>query len=136
MGVASVNIVLSDAQVAYIARELSERPPVTAFIAGLTDAEGFQDSVQAMLSDTRYSRTLLRALLVLAAFPDDGSDLALKDVTSQLHWSPSTTHRYFATWVALGALERDPTSRRYRLAPAPTGAGSRVANVASRVAGA
>jgi len=51
-----------------------------------------------MLSDTRYSHPLLRALLVLTAFPMDGSELALKDVTSHL------------------ALERDPASGRYRRA--------------------
>jgi hypothetical protein len=120
-----VTITLSDAQVAHITRGLSGESPLTGFVAGLTGAAGFEDSVQSMLSNTRYSQSLLRALLVLAAFPIDGSELALSDVTSQLDWSPSTTHRYFVTWAAVGALERNPDSRRYRRAAMPTEAARR-----------
>ncbi len=114
-----VTITLSDAQVTHIARGLSGGSSVTGFVARLTGAGGFEDSVQAMLSDARYSHSLLKALLVLAAFPMDGSELALSDVTSQLDWSPSTTHRYFVTWTAVGALERNPDSRRYKRAAPP-----------------
>jgi hypothetical protein len=114
-----VMITLSDAQVAHIARGLSGGSPLTGFVAGLTGAGGFEDSVQAMLGDARYSHSLLRALLVLAAFPIDGGELALKDVTSQLDWSPSTTHRYIITWAAVGALTRNPDSRKYRRAALP-----------------
>jgi hypothetical protein len=116
---APVTITLSGAQVAHIARGLSGGSSVTGFVAGLTGAVGFQDSVESMLSDARYSHSLLKALLVLAAFPMDGSELALSDVTGQLNWSPSTTHRYFVTWTAVGALERNPDTRRYRRAALP-----------------
>jgi DNA-binding IclR family transcriptional regulator len=30
--------------------------------------------------------------------------------------SPSTTHRYISTLLAVGLLEQDPRSRRYQLA--------------------
>ena len=59
---------------------------------------------------------MLRALLVPAAFPADGSERELTAVAEQLSLSPSTTHRYLRTWTAVGLLERDPDSRRYRRA--------------------
>jgi len=35
--------------------------------------------------------------------------------TSQLGMSPSTKHRYMTTLSAVGLLEQDPRTRRYRL---------------------
>ncbi len=64
----------------------------------------------------RFSRSLLRGLMVLASFPADGSDRSVTDVAKQLGMGVSTTHRYASTFVEVGVLERDPISRRYRLA--------------------
>lgn len=52
---------------------------------------------------------------MLATFPSDGDSLAVTDVASRLGMSPSTTHRYMTTLLAVGLLEQDPRNRRYRL---------------------
>ena len=63
----------------------------------------------------RLSRSLLLGLTVFAAFPTDGDALAVTDVAGRLGLSPSTTHRYMTTLLAVGLLEQDPRSRRYRV---------------------
>jgi len=67
----------------------------------------------------RLSRSLLSGLLVLACFPADGGHLGIAQVAETLSMSPSTTHRYVSTLLAVGLLERDPATRRYRLADPP-----------------
>jgi DNA-binding IclR family transcriptional regulator len=37
------------------------------------------------------------------------------DVAVLLEMSPSTTHRYLTTLLAVGLLEQDPRTRRYRV---------------------
>jgi DNA-binding IclR family transcriptional regulator len=59
------------------------------------------------------SRIVVRALLVLMSFPADGSKREVTAVAKRLGLSLSATHRYAATWVAVGLLERDADSRRY-----------------------
>jgi DNA-binding IclR family transcriptional regulator len=40
----------------------------------------------------------------------------MTDVAHELEMGASTTHRYISTLVEVGLLERDPVSRKYRLA--------------------
>jgi DNA-binding MarR family transcriptional regulator len=61
-----------------------------------------------------YSRSTLRALLVLAAIPSDGEGRGVLELAEQLGLKPTSTHRYLRTWVAVGALEQVAGSRRYR----------------------
>lgn len=56
---------------------------------------------------SNVSHSVLRALLVLAAFPLDGTYRALADVARELETNASTTHRYVSTWLAVGLLEQD-----------------------------
>jgi len=111
-----VTVTLTDAQVARVLDEASGDAGLTALSAGLGDPQGLQSAVLALLDGDGYSRSTLRALLVLAAFPADGAERALTDIARQLALSASTTHRYVATWLAVGLLEQDPRSRRYRRA--------------------
>ena len=108
-----VSIELSKAQINRVLREAAQD-------AGMADSRMLQqldvDAFNSRLDDVRFSRSLLRGLMVLAAFPADGSDRAVTDVAKQLGMGVSTTHRYAATFVEVGLLERDPVSRRYRLA--------------------
>jgi len=67
----------------------------------------------------RLSRSMLSGLLVLASFPADGGYLGIAQIAEMLRMSPSTTHRYVSTLLATGLLERDPATRRYRLAHPP-----------------
>ncbi|HEY1689889.1 MAG TPA: helix-turn-helix domain-containing protein [Solirubrobacteraceae bacterium] len=72
---------------------------------------------KALLDDRRLSRSLLSGLLVLTCFTP-GSELGIADLARRLGMRTSTTHRYVTTLLAAGLLERDPNSRRYRLAQA------------------
>lgn len=70
----------------------------------------------AQLEDRRLSRSLLSGLLVLSCFPSDGSYLGIAELARMLGMNTSTTHRYVTTLLAVGLLERDAATRRYRLA--------------------
>jgi DNA-binding MarR family transcriptional regulator len=109
-----VSIELSKAQINRVVREAAQDAAGMADVRML-DQLGL-DAFNMRLDDVRFSRSLLRGLMVLAAFPADGSDRAVTDVAKQLGMGISTTHRYAATFVEVGLLERDPVSRRYRRA--------------------
>jgi hypothetical protein len=65
--------------------------------------------------DASLSRSLLRGLVVLACFPEDGSSLGVKEVAGAVGASVSTTHRYVSTLAAVGLLQQEKSGRRYRL---------------------
>jgi len=52
----------------------------------------------------------------VASLPDDGSYLGNAQLARMLDMNVSTVHRYLQTLVAVGLVERDPSTRRYRLA--------------------
>lgn len=68
----------------------------------------------ALLDDRTVSRSLLFGLVVLISFPANGSDRGIKEVARELDLPMSTTHRYAHTLHAVGLLEQDPRTRRYR----------------------
>ncbi|HYM44805.1 MAG TPA: helix-turn-helix domain-containing protein [Solirubrobacteraceae bacterium] len=70
------------------------------------------------LEDRRLSRSLLSGLLVLSCFPPDGGYLGIAELARMLGMNTSTTHRYVTTLLAVGLIERDPATRRYRVASA------------------
>jgi IclR family transcriptional regulator, pca regulon regulatory protein len=63
------------------------------------------------------SQSLERGLAILCAFRPDRPALGISDLTRELTLTRSTTHRYVATLAALGFLERDDVTRKYRLGP-------------------
>jgi hypothetical protein len=65
--------------------------------------------------DRRLSRSLLRGLAVLAYLGGDGRARGIVEMARELGMSASTTHRYAATLIELGLLERSPRTRKYRL---------------------
>jgi hypothetical protein len=103
---------------------------VLALVVEVTNDVGLEKYLRSMLGDVRYSQSLLMALLALAAFPGDGSNMDLVEVAGRFDWPSATTDRYFATWAALGAPERDAVSGRYRRALALTTGTYRAANTA------
>jgi IclR helix-turn-helix domain len=114
----AITIELTRAQVDQIVRGRSKGDGVTTALHGLAD-RGLMSTYPELSASPRLSRSLLLGLLVLACFPKDGGALAVTDVAASLGLSPSTTHRYMTTLLAVGLLEQDPRSRRYRV---PTGA--------------
>jgi len=74
--------------------------------------------------DARLSRSLLRGLSVLTCFGPNNEERGIIELASLLGMSPSTTHRYVATLVELGLLERCTRSRKYRLPQVPQAEGN------------
>jgi IclR family pca regulon transcriptional regulator len=66
-------------------------------------------------SEATYSQSLERGLAILAAFRPERPLLGVSDLSRELNLSRSTTHRYVATLTALGYLQQDAASRKYRL---------------------
>lgn len=109
-------IELSRAQVDRIVRSAADGGNMSVLLSGLKDIREVLSSDPRQLEDSRLSRSLLAGLLMLASFPSDGSYLGNAEIARLLDMNPSTTHRYVSTLVAVGLLERDPATRRYRLA--------------------
>jgi hypothetical protein len=111
-----VLIALTDAQVEQVLRESADRPQLASLLPDVDRVDGLSSVALPLLGDASYSRSVVRALLVLDALPPDGSERELTDLAKDLELSPSTTHRYLHTWMAFGFVEQDPRSRRYRRA--------------------
>ncbi len=88
---------------------------MSVLLSGLQGARGTIQDNQRLLNDPRMSRSLLQGLVVLSGVPADGSEIGVIDLAHQIGLGASTTHRYVATLLSVGLLERDPSTRRYRL---------------------
>jgi IclR helix-turn-helix domain len=111
-----VTITLTDTQIGQIRRATANgNGGLAALFAGLDDMATAVRAVQARRDDTGLSQSTLRALLLLAAFPRDGTYLTLARAAGLVGFSPSTAHRYASTWVAAGVLEQEAVTRRYRV---------------------
>jgi DNA-binding MarR family transcriptional regulator len=109
---------LSRAQVDRVLREAAGTGNMSVLFSGLAQVREALESGRALLEDSRLSRSLLSGLWLLAAFPADGSYIGNSEIAGELGMPISTAHRYISTLVAVGLVERDPASRRYRLADA------------------
>jgi hypothetical protein len=110
-----VVVELSPAQVDRVIRTAADGGSMSLLLSGLRDIREVLAREPSQLEDNRLSRSLLAGLLMLASFPTDGSYLGNAEIARLLDMNPSTTHRYVSTLVAVGLLERDPATRRYRL---------------------
>jgi hypothetical protein len=117
-GSGGITIELTRPQIDRVVREAGQGSGVSSLLQGLTDDGTLASRYEALSESPRLSRSLLLGLLVLATFPRDGDSLAVTDVASRLGMSPSTTHRYMTTLLAVGLLDQDPQTRRYRIAEA------------------
>jgi IclR family pca regulon transcriptional regulator len=64
-----------------------------------------------------HSQSLERGLSILSSFKSARPLLGVSELAREIGLSRSTTHRYVATLAALGYLEQDEVTRRYRLGP-------------------
>jgi hypothetical protein len=116
-----VRIELSKAQVDQVVRTAGQGGAMPVLLSSLRDPGGMHGleadrwAHPAQMEDRRLSRSLLSGLLVLACFPVDGGYLGIAELARMLDMNTSTTHRYVTTLLAVGLLERDATTRRYRL---------------------
>lgn len=110
----TITIELTRAQIDRVLRSASSRDFASNLIRDLTDGHSPTQDFEALAESPRLSRSLLLGLLVLACFPPDGSPVAVTHVAERLGMSASTTHRYMTTLLAVGLLEQDSRTRRYR----------------------
>ncbi len=66
---------------------------------------------------TAHSQSLERGLAILTAFRSGRPLLGISELAREISLTRSTTHRYVATLHALGYLEQDGASKKYRLGP-------------------
>ena len=117
----AVLIELSKSQVDQVVRSAGQGGTLSVLLSAVKDPEWplALDSEEwahpAQMDDRRLSRSLLSGLLVLSCFPTDGGFLGIAELARMLDMNTSTTHRYVTTLLAVGLLERDPSTRKYRL---------------------
>jgi DNA-binding MarR family transcriptional regulator len=114
MGHSGLSITLTKAQAAQLLQQASAQQKTEEMVAAFDPAGRLLESARRLMDDERYSRVLARAMMVFASFPDNGQPCSVTELADQLSMSPSMVHRYIATFVELGLLERDPVSRRYK----------------------
>ncbi len=114
----TVSVELTQTQIGQVMRAVRKNAEPLTALAMLPEG-GLEKVAQLVrrsdvqhLDDRRMSQSLLKGLLVLACFPEDGS-LGIKQIADALDMSMSTTHRYVTTLKAIGLLKRDGDSRRY-----------------------
>lgn len=115
MSGSGISIELTSTQLERVVRRNSNTDTVSNLLRGLSERGTTAAHFKELAKSPRMSRSLLLGLLVLASFPTDGTALAVTDVATRLDMSPSTTHRYLTTLLAVGVLEQDPRTRRYRV---------------------
>jgi DNA-binding MarR family transcriptional regulator len=108
-------IELLPAQVDQVVRAAADGGSISVFLSGLDRVRGTLEARPAQLEDPRLSRSLLSGLLLLASLPADGSYLGNAQLARTLGMNVSTVHRYLQTLLAVGLVERDAGTRRYRL---------------------
>jgi hypothetical protein len=108
-------IELTPAQVDTVVRAATGTGNMSVLLAGLTNARQTLEENRHLVEDPRMSRSLLLGLLVLSGFPSDRAEIGVIDLAHQLGLGESTTYRYTATLLSVGLLERDPSTRRYKL---------------------
>jgi IclR helix-turn-helix domain len=117
----AVLIELSKSQVDQVVRSAGQGGTLSVLLSAVKDPEwplsldSEEWSYPAQLDDRRLSRSLLSGLLVLSCFPADGGYLGIAELARMLDMNTSTTHRYVTTLLAVGLLERNPGTRKYRL---------------------
>jgi DNA-binding MarR family transcriptional regulator len=118
----AVTIELSKAQVDQIIRAAGRRGAMSVLLSVLKGwdwdlpPDARTSSLPAQMEDRRLSRSLLAGLLILSCFPTDGGYMGIAELGRALGMNTSTTHRYVTTLLAVGLLERDSATRRYRVA--------------------
>ena len=112
----TTKIELLPSQVEGVVRAAADSGSIPVLLSGLERVRGELATSPAQLQDRRLSRSLLSGLLLVASLPGDGSYLGNAQLARRLGMNVSTVHRYLQTLVAVGLVERDPGTRRYRLA--------------------
>jgi Fic family protein len=114
-----VAIELTRAQVLEVVRGASSGVHSRTLLSQLSEQLRSASAHPGSLGDSRLSRSLLSGLMVLAAFPSDGSYASNAEIAQLLGLARPTTHLYITTLLEVGLVERDTKTRRYRRANRP-----------------
>ena len=98
-----------------MARDRADRPTTTGCPTFETVFE--YPDVAVVERPTSYSQSLERGLAILATFKPARPQLGISELARTLGLNRATTHRYVATLAALGYLDQDAATRKYRLGP-------------------
>jgi IclR helix-turn-helix domain len=116
-GAGTAVIELLPSQVERVVRAAADSGSIPVLLSGLERVRGTLATRPTQMQDPRLSRSLLSGLLLVASLPPgDGSYRGNAQLARLLGMNVSTVHRYLQTLVAVGLAERDPGTRRYRLA--------------------
>ncbi len=74
-------------------------------------------TTDASPTTTSHSQSLERGLAILSSFSESKPLLGIADLSRSVELNKSTTHRYVSTLAALGFLQQEQDSRKYRLGP-------------------
>jgi len=107
-------ITLTSEQVLEVVRHATVQAELRKVLGEIGEPQPLQEIVIPLLGDVTLSQSTLRALLILAAFGHFDDPREITEVAREMDLSASTAHRYVRTWMALGLLDQDPVSRRYR----------------------
>lgn len=113
---------LSLAQAEWVAQQISESLASGAPLVRLLLALSGRGRVtindlrqDPAFNDHKVSQYLLISLLVLSVFHDK-LDHRVTDLAPELEMAPGTAVRYLKAWIAVGVLEQDHKTHKYRLA--------------------
>jgi len=108
----AIAIALTREQVGQVVQQATTEGHL-AVEALLPDPEVLVRALRGTTANPNYSSSVIRAVLVLATLPADGSGQELAATAKALSLSTSTVYRYLQTWVALGVVKQERRSRRY-----------------------
>ncbi|MHB8241725.1 MAG: helix-turn-helix domain-containing protein [Solirubrobacteraceae bacterium] len=112
-----MSIELTPAQVRHVVDAARKEGSMVALLSHRCELGEPLEFSQAWLENPSLSRSLLIGLLMLSAFPSDGSYIGNATLAKTLDLNSSTCHRYLSTLLEIGLVERDPHTRHYRLPP-------------------
>jgi hypothetical protein len=105
-------------QIGHVLIDASRAGSLSALLWGEPEDTTAPGEPLRAFNNARLSRSLLTGLLVLLALPKDGSYVGVVELAGKFEISVGSVHRYVATLVAVGLIERNPITRKYRLAHA------------------
>jgi len=115
-----ITLTLSIPQVGHVLREATGTGGLRGTLLGQVD--DLRVAIAAVLQGPeldipKISLSALKALDVWCAFAPPGTIRGIHEIAHEVGLSASTTHRYAQTLLAIGLLERDPQTNKYRIPP-------------------
>jgi DNA-binding transcriptional ArsR family regulator len=113
---AGIAIELTPGQIDHVVLGATGAGSMSVLLSGKIDVQEIFLRRAELMGDPSISRSLLRALMILAVLHPGESYMGVVEIASKLDLSPSTAHRYLTTLLIVGLVERNESTRKYRLA--------------------